>query len=274
MYARERIHGIVMICLALAIAGGATGYVLANRQPELVLDADHCPATPVATWFAIVDDTDVWPQIEQQRMAKGLLGIAERMPKNARLELHRIGARADDARPPWRGFQKCKSADPATVNPLYQNEQMEREHYQRHFLKPLESLLPELLQGHAASQSPILESLEVLFWSAHFRGDLPQRTLAIYSDLLQHTKALSHLKAPLPDLCQVLASDIGRRLKAHDWSGVRVSIEYLRNARDAARQGPAHLRWWAQLFYHFGAAEVFDGPTLIAYDVAATCGKE
>ena len=74
--------------------------------------------------------------------------------RHARLELHVIGARADDAGPPWRGFQKCKSADPATVNPAYQNEQMERAQYEREFLEAARETAARARQGPRRQPEP------------------------------------------------------------------------------------------------------------------------
>jgi hypothetical protein len=269
MHTHERTIGVVLLILAIAIATAATGYVLANWRPELTFDADRCPPSPAGTRLVLVDRTDVWPPQEQERIQKGLLAVAERMHKNTRLSLHAITGRAEDAAAPWKGFQRCKSDDPAFVDPTHENERLVRADYEQHFLEPLKALLPELTSGSAAAQSPILEVLEILMWSPHFRADVANRTLEIYSDLLHHTAALSHLTSSLPDPCTVLASTIGSRLKSHDWRSVRVVLHYLRNPRDAARQGDPHLRWWTRLFYLLGAAEVFDGSTRIVNDMPA-----
>ena len=194
------------------------------------------------------------------------------MHKHERLSLHVITGRAEDASAPWKGFQRCKSADPATVDPTHQNERMVRADYEQLFLDPLKALLLDLTKGSAAPQSPILEVIELLMWSPHFRPEVPNRTLEIFSDLLHHTKSLSHL-ARLPDPCAVLASNIGSRLKSHDWRKVKMVLHYQRNPRDAARQGDAHRQWWVRLFRLLGASEIFDGAMLIVDDNAA-CGKE
>lgn len=274
MHARERMIGLLLLLLALMVAGGAAGYVLANWQPQIALDADHCPLSPAGTWIASIDITDAWPAAERDRIAKSLLATAERMRKNERLAIHAITGNAEDASAPRplpglpKGFALCKSADPKAVNAKLENERLVRATYERDFLVPLNKIIPELAKGRPSAQSPILQAIEAMLWSPHFRPDIPNRTLAIYSDLIQHTKGLSHLTGSLTDPCRVLASDIGTRLRGHDWRGVRVILEYLRNPRDAARQGAAHLRFWIHLFYLLGAAEVFDGSTLVANDTA------
>jgi hypothetical protein len=258
MHNRERNLGILFIVLALAIIGIAAGYVFANWQPELALDADHCPRKPQATWMVGVDHTSIWPPVEQERITRGLRAIAERLRKHERLDLHLMTDRPEAASAPWQKFQKCKSADPASVNAVNANETLVRAEYERDFLKPLESLLPELAKGRNGHQSPILEAIEIMMWSPHFRADVPARTLVLYSDFLPTN--------PFRDACVAFTSGIGTRLKGHNWQGVRVILEYLRNPSASARQGPAHLRSWAHLFYRLGAAEVFDGTTLILND--------
>jgi hypothetical protein len=264
MLSRETTLGIGLITVALGMAGAAITYGFANWQPPRALDADDCTSIPTGTSIAVVDMTDVWPNTEQDRITKSILNLAERMHKNDRLILTTITGNVDEGITPWQGFRRCKSADPATVNPAIQNEALERADYERQFLSPLKELLPKLVQGQRATQSPILEVIEALMWSPHFKTDVQRRTLNLNSDLLQHSKTLSHLSGQLPKICSVLASPIGLRLKGHDWRGVRVILTYLRNPRDAHLQGVHHVAWWAMLFYQIGAAEVFDGATLIA----------
>jgi hypothetical protein len=88
------------------------------------------------------------------------------------------------------------------------------------------------------------------------RADIPDRSLVVFSDWMQNSSLLSHRKAAPSSPCQFLNSPLGQRLKAHDWSGMRVLLEYMRNPRDATRQTPAHRAWWPTLFYLLGAREV------------------
>src|SRR5262249_54997736 len=118
MLSRHTIVGVSLLSLALCIAGGAAGYVLSKWEPEVPLDADHCPSTPPATWFGVFDITDIRPRQEQDRITKAVLAIAERMRKYERLVLHVITSRAEDSSAPWPlpnfpdGFRLCKPADP------------------------------------------------------------------------------------------------------------------------------------------------------------------
>jgi hypothetical protein len=99
-------------------------------------------------------------------------------------------------------------------------------------------------------------------WTPRFRA-APERRIVIYSDLLQHTEELSHLKGRLPDPCRVTESEAGKRLVGR-LQGVSVGLHYAINAKHRGRQGAAHLNWWSETLYRLGAAAVFDGERLIA----------
>jgi hypothetical protein len=156
---RETALGIALLVGAGA-ATGAAGYFYALRPRPLALDAQQCPAVPVGTALAFVDLTDAWSPIEQERIRKGILGLAERLQKHERLVLHGIGAQAADA--PWRDFRRCKPSNSGHVNPLIENERIERGTYEREFLTPLQKVLPDLVKGKSAPQSAIVESLEAV----------------------------------------------------------------------------------------------------------------
>jgi hypothetical protein len=268
MQLRDHVLGFSLLLLAIVSSAVAGRYVYAHRQPELALDADHCPPTPPGAWLVAFDITNRQPPQEQQRITSDVIAIAERMHINERLALHVLTGNAEDSAAPWplpgfaNGFRLCKPADPTTVDPRVQNERLVRAAYEQDFLKPLQGALPDLVKGTNATRSPLLQAIEIMMWSPLFRRDVPNRTLVIFSDLLIHTRELSQLSRPLTNPCSVLASDIGKRLKARNWQGVRVILQYLRNPADAQRQSPEHLRFWSQLFYGLGAAEVFDGLTL------------
>ena len=264
MLLAERTTGLLCLSAALAMTLGFGGYVLSTWQPDQTLDADSCPLLPVAATFAVIDKTDEWSAVEQERISQGIIASAERRQKGERFSLHVLTDHAEDTAQPWKGFQRCKAHDPRTVNPVYQNERLERAEFEAHFLNPLMPLVPELAKGKSAPQSPILAALEILMWSPNFRGDVPRRRLEIWSDLLQHDAMFSQLSSRAPDLCAVLASDIGKRLVRHDWRGIVVVLHYLRNPRDARFQGAEHLRFWSSLFYQLGVAEVREGDIPLA----------
>jgi hypothetical protein len=279
MLQRERVVGISLLVVALGLATAAIAYVRAHWQPEIFLDIDHCPLTPEGVWLVGIDGTDKWAKQEREHITTRLLALAEAMRQHERLALFAITDKPEDSAAPWplpdfpNGFRLCKPVDPKTVDPRVQNERLVRATYEQDFLKPLQAVLPELVAGGTAQHSPLLQSIEIIMWSPLFGREVPNRTLVIFSDFLIHTRNLSQLTQSLTDPCSVLASDIGKRLKARNWQGARVILERLRNPRDAARQSAEHIHFWIRLFYLLGAAQVFDGPTLtyISLNDALSC---
>lgn len=274
MPSQQRLVGLLCLVVAFIFGGAAVVYALRNWQPAVILDHDNCPSIPPGAWLAAFDQTDKLPPQEQERITSSVLANAGRMGKHERLALHVITAEAEDAARPVplpafpNGFRQCKPADPNTVDPKVDNDRFARATYEQKFLAPLKRALPALVSAATADRTPLLQSIEIMMWSPHFRADIPRRTLVLYSDFLHHMKDLSQLSHPVADPCTVLASPIGKRLAARDWRSVTVILEYLRNPRDQLRQTPEHLRFWTRLFFLLGAAHVFTGPTPIANDTS------
>lgn len=106
-------------------------------------------------------------------------------------------------------------------------------------------------QGRAPqSQSPIIEALGVIVprhaSSSRISAGQASRThLLVYSDLLQHSDALSHYGSyPLPD-------DIPRHLLT-DLSGIEISLFRLERGAYEQWQTVDHYYWWTSLVTAFG----------------------
>jgi hypothetical protein len=260
---RDRFLAIILSTFTFGSVGAGATYFVVARDPPVPVDANGCPPAPVATWLVAIDQTDPAPQRERHRFAQIVARIGATMPVHSRLVLHRITANVEDAAAPAPlsdrplGFARCKPIDPNLVNRHVDNPRMAQVRLDREFLTPLARAATELAPSTGNPRSPILESIDAMLWSPLFRPPQP-RTLVIVSDLLVNTRKFSQLRTSL-DACRVLSSTIGRRLAAHDWSNIRVQLEYVRNARDALHQGHAHLRFWGDLFHRLGAAEVREG---------------
>lgn len=272
--ARDR-AGLLLLIGVVALVGGFAAYAIRANGPRLALDSNNCPSAPSGATLAFIDMTDLWPPQERERIMRSLLRHAERMARHERLMLHAITAKPEQAAAPIAlpdrplGFARCKPLDLAAIDPTVHNTRRVEADYKQRFLAPLTAALEHLSAGGSETQSPILEAIEVALWSPHFRVEQTNRTLVIYSDFLQHTAAHSHLAGQLSSACSLLATEVGRRLAARPWTGVRVVLEYVRNPRDADRQRPQHLSLWTELFHRLGAAEVRDGATLVAPPAAA-----
>ena len=135
----------------------------------------------------------------------------------------------------------------------------------RKFLESVEPLFPED-QGNPQAQSLILETLGVVVPrhapSRRRMGDpndTPVRThLIIYSDLLQHSPALSHYGLYPP--ADSIKSTVGMRHLHTDLTGVDVSLYRLERERDARWQTVDHYYWWTEIIGDFGGELIWQEP--------------
>ena len=133
----------------------------------------------------------------------------------------------------------------------------------RKFLESVEPLFPGD-QGNPQAQSLILETLGVVVprhapsrRRSGDRNDTPVRThLIIYSDLLQHSPALSHY-GPYPP-ANSLKSTVGMRHLHTDLTGVDVSLYRLE--RDGRWQTVDHYYWWTEIIGEFGGQLIWQEP--------------
>ena len=108
------------------------------------------------------------------------------------------------------------------------------------FVKLIESLFPEEQSGPQPA-SPLLETIAAITArhapSRRAKEDAKPAHLIVISDLLQHTRVLSHYRAyPEPDSAP--------RQLASDLSGVEVSLFRLDRQKYAKYQTPEHFYWW------------------------------
>lgn len=113
-------------------------------------------------------------------------------------------------------------------------------------------------ESSAEPSSPILEFLGVILPrhtpSARMSTDV-RTHLIVYSDLLQHSAALSHYGPyPPPD---AIAQTGGLRHLRTDLTGVEVSLYRLERSRDARWQTTAHYYWWTELVGAFGGEVIW-----------------
>lgn len=133
----------------------------------------------------------------------------------------------------------------------------------RRFQEVVETLFDEAQTDTPRSRSPIIEMLGVIVpRHAPSRriaasADRPRTHVILFSDLLQHSPALSHYGDYPPPTA--LRSTSGLRSLQTDLTGVDVSLFRLERsrARDARWQTRDHYYWWTQLVRSFGGRVVW-----------------
>ena len=110
----------------------------------------------------------------------------------------------------------------------------------------------------AEARSPILEFLGVIIprhASSERVGTDTRTHLIIFSDLLQHSDALSHYGTyPQAD---AIVRTAGLRHLRTDLTGVDVSLYRLERSRDGRWQTTDHYYWWTKLVKAFGGKVIY-----------------
>jgi hypothetical protein len=271
--ALKMISAVAMIAITLASMAVAVYLLVKAKRDEIVVDAHLCPVSkPIAGHVIVaVDWTDPLTQQQREALKDIIIRTKREIAVGELLSLHTITGNVEDSGTPV--FSLCKPLDPDNINPLIENERRLRDKWNLQFGKPLDVALDRLLKGSSAPESPILESIDSIMWQHNFQGDLPHRSLMIFSDLIQNTPDQSHYRS-IQDSCAVLRTPLGRKLKAKDWRNLRLVFHYWRNPKAQNVQGPEHLVFWTRLFGNVGVQDIRVGNRPVEYDLAdPKCGE-
>ena len=116
----------------------------------------------------------------------------------------------------------------------------------------------DVRKATAEPRSPILEFLGVILprHTPSARMAAATRThLIVFSDLLQHSDALSHY-GPYVE-ADAVGRTTGLRHLRTDLTGVEVSLYRLERSRDARWQTTEHYYWWTKLVQAFGGEVIW-----------------
>ena len=131
----------------------------------------------------------------------------------------------------------------------------------RRFREAVEGLFDQIETETAQSSSPLIETLSVILprhapsarEAASSAGG--HTHLILFSDLLQHSDALSHY-GPYP-AGDAVRETPGLRALQTDLTGIDVSLLRLERSRDARWQTRDHYYWWTHLVRSFGGRVVW-----------------
>ena len=134
----------------------------------------------------------------------------------------------------------------------------------RRFREAVEGLFDQIETETAQSSSPLIETLGVIV-PRHApsareaaSGAGGHTHLILFSDLLQHSEALSHYGV-YPAAEEIRNTPRLRALQT-DLTGIDVSLFRLGRSRDARWQTPDHYFWWTHLVRSFGGRVVWQQP--------------
>ena len=194
-------------------------------------------------------------ELQQPSQAMGTYA-SHKIEPGEELVVYELPASLDDLNPALRVCNPGGSPDTWTYkDDLTKGKAIAQRRWQQ-FRGSVERLFAEQRQ-HALSQSLILETLGVIAarHASSLRESADRMHLVLFSDLLQHSGALSHY-GQYPE-AEALLTQTGLRHLKSDLSAVDVSIYRLERARDAHWQTNEHYYWWQDLVDALGGRVIW-----------------
>ena len=238
-------------------------FVGCDRVP---IDENLCPANqePPRTTVLVLDTSDPLNPKQREVFARLVKEMQEpggppdfRVAPGEALVVYELTQNLADAKPLLRVCNPGdKPDDWAWSRELTEGKAIALRRWQR-FRESVEPLFAPK-EATAQPRSPIIEFLGVVVprYAPSVRVGSATRThLIVYSDLLQHSDALSHY-GDYPD-AEAIAKTTGLRHMKTDLTGVEVSLYRLERTRDAHWQTTEHYYWWTELVQSFGGQVIW-----------------
>ena len=251
----------------------AVGGVLAATRVNPPLGEDLCPVDrePAAEVVVLLDATDPWNAMQRAAIRSEFERIRNGVPRFARVRLYALEEAADELPAPV--VQLCNpgtAADFASVPILgrlsarFFANPAQLERWRGEFEAALDRMLGAVADDAGGRASPIMETIRGIalevFPAATVGqargGDAPavDRRLYVFSDMLQHTAAYSHYRAPAWTVEDAAGlADVAAAGTSH-LRDVAVEIFLLDRGIRGDGRGPAALaRFWETWFGEQGA---------------------
>ena len=232
------------------------------------LDANLCPrdGEPARNTVLLLDTSDplsVKHRAELQRLVNELQSQTAELQVAAgeALIVYELGANLDALAPVLTVCNPGEHPDQwEWWQQLTRGRAVDLQRWRR-FREAVEGLFDQIETDTAQSSSPLIETLGVIV-PRHApsareaaSGAGGHTHLILFSDLLQHSEALSHY-GPYPAGDAVRNTPSLRALQT-DLTGIDVSLLRLERSRDARWQTRDHYYWWTHLVRSFGGRVVW-----------------
>lgn len=250
---RKDIFGSLIIIFVLIVIGSVVFSYIYVKNRHIKIDKNtFCPEKDLVEITAVlIDRTDKFNTVQQKSIKVHLEDLREEIPVGGLLSIYSVSATKNELLRPE--FKMCNPGHGDEVNPLFGNPRIVEKRWMRGFDEPLQRVFNDMLSPGEATESPIMESIQSIavstFSSRKFRS--VAKRLVLVSDMLQHTKELSHYRADL-DFTKFSKSNYYRRIRAN-LNGVKVIIFYINREEIGSIQGRDHIIFWQKYFADQGA---------------------
>ena len=249
------ILGVILIILVVAALAAVFYIYYSKQKSHVALDEDtNCPTSspPSHITALVVDATDALNQVQQSSVRNVVDQLVAEIPRFGALAIYVVSTDSETQSHPI--FYRCNPGRGGDIDPMFGNPEKVENLWKKGFRNALNEELDKNLDSGVANSSPIMESV---LWVAiqHFDKlghDQVPRTLAVISDLLQHTDGYSHYRTRA-DFSTFENSQYYRKVRAN-LLGVEARLWQIR--RNTERQNSDLEKFWRTFFQAQGASNV------------------
>lgn len=254
---------IALVTGLLVCAGGISWYALhasnSKRASDSARDAQtQCLAKISGVTTVLVDRTDPMTDAQLESLRAVFASIRKGMRKEGRLAVYPIDA--EPSAVPQTLLEICAPVTEFDASALSDNLRKIKLRFDANFGRPLEDFLLALKANKVEQQSPVLEILQTVSTSPlafDVSAGPPQREMILFSDMLQHSRALSLYRLPPEAITAHLLrrDEVRQLLKQTRLEGYGVKVYMLQRCGYAQQQRLAR-EFWEQALHQAGAQQV------------------
>lgn len=239
--------------LVISAIFGLLGYnAFFAERPDVDVQTGCLKGVPPARYVVLVDQTDTFNAVQKADIRNQLEEAIRSVPRYGEVAVYMISQDLSELPSPL--VRACNPGTKEDADALIEAAARVEKKWASLFDRPLEMAFSQAFTSLEADTSPIIETIQAVTvreFGDHALNNSTKRLIVI-SDLLQHTPALTHYGAELPDVVEFLQSDHFRRLRA-DLRDVSIELLYLQRTTRMGHQGPDHIKFWLTLFGAQGA---------------------
>ena len=240
----------VWFFLFVALVAGGISYF---KEPDVALNKNNCPRdSKLINDYAliVVDETDPIVGEYQDEILSEMETVSRNLPKYGKFSLHDITTGKT------RLASSCAPA--SDCNLLVENCDRQEHRYQKNFLGEILGKTEGWFgsAGKSSDKSLLIQRLAEISSLSDFKNT-ENRSIHIFSDMLQHDSGYSHHRRRVGDdeFAWLIQQPFYQQNKP-ELEGVSVYVYYLKRNKYRGLQTPAHKKFWKELFEDAGAAQV------------------
>jgi hypothetical protein len=248
---------IASIVLAIAALIGAGGWLyFKSNTLRVVADADTLcradGAIPEVT-VVLLDLSSTLSDVQRIDVKNELTRVRDTIPRFGRIEIFGVGDGETRVIEPV--LTLCNPGRGDDMNAIYQNPELARQRWERHFASTLDAAIEKLLVTPESKSSPIFEAVQAValqtFDDPKLDG-VQTRRLVLVSDLMQNVPGRLRMYDGIPTFDEFKGTPYWLDVKA-ELANAEVTILYLQRP-SSSRLWQEQITFWSRYFDAQGAS--------------------